>query len=550
MGNRTIVSNDLATPNLKADRNAFQIAHLAAIVESSDDAIVSKTLEGRILSWNRGATRIFGYEATEVIGQSIAIIIPPELHSQEIEILEKVKRGERIDHFDTMRIAKDGRRIPISLTVSPIRDPTGEIVGASKVARDNSERVRAEELLRAADKRKNEFMALLAHELRNLLAPIGYALAASKRANTNESRKRTEEIVARHFTHMTRLLEDLLDIARITQGKLQIRKAPTELSYIIGTAIETARPMVLSKKHTLSLDLPHPSVHLEADPVRLAQVFSNVLINAAKYTNPGGQIFLSATKEDRSVVITIRDNGIGIPADLMPRLFDFYAQGRDAVGRDEGGLGIGLSLVRGLVTLHGGTVEVYSEGPGLGSKFIIRLPIGNPTIDAFKDDATKEALQNTHLKVLVVDDNHDAAETCAALLEVLGHRVRIAYTGREALALSRTFQPNAILTDISLTDIDGYELAQTIRCSPWAGGVVLIAVTGWGMEEDRQRAFNSGFDHHLTKPVGVDAIESILNSVHAMARTTEGQCLGGPRRDSALKTSGSTDIDAPERVPR
>jgi PAS domain S-box-containing protein len=351
------------------------VALLAAIVQSSDDAIVSKTLEGRILSWNLGATRMFGYQPVEVIGRPITIIIPPELYAEEVEILAKLRRGERIDHFDTTRVAKDGRRIAVSLTVSPIRNANGVIIGASKTARDISERKYAEEALREANRRKDQFLALLAHELRNPLASVRYALAASSKASTAEAHQHTREIIERQVVHMTRLLEDLLDTARIARGTLEIKKTTTELTEVLRTAVETARPILNAKQHDLSLDLPEQSVHLDADPVRLAQIFSNVLINAAKYTNPRGHIALRAVPNGKDVLVTIQDDGIGISAELMPRLFDLYAQGAEAPKQRSGGLGIGLSLARGLVTLHDGTIEARSAGPDKGSEFIIRLPL-------------------------------------------------------------------------------------------------------------------------------------------------------------------------------
>jgi PAS domain S-box-containing protein len=522
---------DSPAPRPELPDPSFQLALLAAIVESSDDAIVSKTLEGRILSWNRGAARIFGYEAAEVIGKPITIIIPPELHAEERQILEKIGRGERIDHFDTTRVAKDGRRIAISLTVSPIRDPAGVIIGASKIARDISDRKRAEEALREADQRKDQFLALLAHELRNPLAAIRYALAAaSKRVGTVKLHKRTEEVIERQVTHMTRLLEDLLDIARITRGALEIKKSSTELTYIIGTAIETARPMLKAKGHTLSLDLPKQSVPLEGDPIRLAQVFSNILINAAKFTNNGGQIALRAVREPEWLVVSVRDNGIGISAELMPRIFDLYSQGHAAFARDESGLGIGLSLVHGLVALHGGTIEARSDGPGKGSEFIIRLPLGHAQA-IVEAELGKAPAPETGLNVLVVDDNRDAAETCAALLQASGHRVRTAYTGTQALELAHAFCPHALLANIGLPDINGFEVAQRVRASSWGSDIVLIAVTGWGKEDDRQRAFASGFDYHVTKPASAESIESILHSVSLMLHARKATVR--PKRSSA-----------------
>jgi PAS domain S-box-containing protein len=513
------------------------LALLAAIVESSDDAIVSKTLEGIIQSWNAGAARIFGYTAAEAIGQPITIIIPPELRDEERRILEQLRQGNRVDHFDTVRITKDGRRISISLTVSPIRDSRGVIVGASKVARDITERKRSEEALqeserrlmaseqalRDADRRKNEFLALLAHELRNPLAPIRYALAANKKpGRTLEQIRHSEEIIERQAGHMSRLLDDLLDVGRITRSALELRKTPTDLTFVVGSAIDTARPVLEGKKHTLSLDIPKHAVRLEADTVRLSQVFSNLLINAAKYTDPGGQIHLGASLEEGQIIVAIRDNGIGISAEMMPQLFKIFEQAPAALGRAEGGLGIGLALVQGLVTLHGGSVEARSDGPGRGSEFIVRLPVGMPVAESPELIAPEQSfVSGAGLKVLVVDDNRDAADSCAALLELTGLHVQTAYTGRGALALAESFRPHALLLDIGLPDFDGYQLATAIRATPWGRKIVLIAVTGWGQDEDRRRAFEAGCDHHLTKPIAPEAVESLLLALDPAFQTTK-----------------------------
>jgi PAS domain S-box-containing protein len=507
---------------------SVQLARLAAIVASSDDAIVSKTLDGHIQSWNAGAERIFGYQEHEVIGKPITIIIPEELQEEERRILDLVGRGERVDHFDTIRLTKDGRRIAISLTVSPVRDSRGHIVGASKVARDVSERKTAEQALREseqrlraseqalrdADRRKDEFLALLAHELRNPLAPIRYALAASKKdGRTPEQQKRAEEIIERQVAHMSRLLDDLLDVSRVTRGTLELKKNPTELTLVIGSAIETARPVLDAKRHTLSLDLPKHAVRLEADPVRLAQVFSNLLINSAKYTDPGGHIQLRAAQHGREVVVAVRDNGMGISGEMMPRLFTLFSQAPSAVGRSEGGLGVGLSLVRGLVSLHGGSVDALSDGPGQGSEFIVRIPVGAPSDSLHLEPAADVPVPGAGMKILVVDDRRDAADTCAILLELSGHNVQTAYTGQQALELAETFRPHVLLLDIGLPDFDGYQLARKIRGLSWGSQIVLIAVTGWGQEEDRNRAFEAGFDHHLTKPIAAETVESLIQSL-------------------------------------
>jgi PAS domain S-box-containing protein len=523
---------DKAMPDARRETEpvdySVQLALLASIVASSDDAIVSKTLDGLILSWNAGAARIFGYQASEVIGKPITIIIPPELQDEERRILSQVRQGERVDHFDTIRLTKDGRRIAISLTVSPVRDSAGTIVGASKVARDVSERKAAElalresaarlraseEALRDADRRKDEFLALLAHELRNPLAPIRYALAANrKEGRTPEQQKRAEEVIERQVTHMSRLLDDLLDVSRITRGTLELKKTPTELTLVVGSAIETARPILDSKHHTLALDLPTQAVRLDADAVRLAQVFSNLLINAAKYTDPGGRIQLRATQQGNELIVAISDNGIGIPNDMKPRLFTLFSQAQSAMGRSEGGLGVGLSLVRGLVSLHGGSVEALSDGPGKGSEFVVRIPVGVASDAPESDAATDAPVPGVGLKILVVDDSRDAADTCAILLELSGHHVQTAYTAQRALELAESFHPHVFLLDIGLPDLDGYQLAKKIRATPAGRAAFLIAVTGWGQEADRRRAFEAGFDHHLTKPIAAETVESLLQSL-------------------------------------
>jgi two-component system, chemotaxis family, CheB/CheR fusion protein len=555
----TLEPEDSAT----LERVERTMRHLAAIVESSDDAIVSKTLEGRIQSWNAAAERMFGYTAQEAIGQSITLIIPPERLAEEEHILATLRRGEPIDHFETTRIAKDGRRVDVSLTVSPVRDASGVVIGASKIARDVTERKRAERTLREreqalrdahaelqrraaeaelvnrrlraeitqresaeaalreADRRKDEFLALLAHELRNPLAPIRYALATNRKADrTPEQRIRAEEIIDRQVKHMSRLLDDLLDVSRITRGTLELKKSPTELTLVLGSAIETARPLLDAKRHTLSLDLPKDAVRLQADTVRLEQIFANLLINAAKYTDPGGHIQLRATREPHEIVVSVRDDGIGISEDMMPRLFTMFAQAHAALERAEGGLGVGLSLVRGLVRLHGGTIEARSEGPGRGSEFIVHLPLEERSDEGAEPDARSEDadLVCAGLRILVADDNRDAADTCATLLEVFGNRVQRAYTARRALELGQRFRPDVLLLDIGLPDLIGYELARKVRASEWGRRAVLIAVTGWGQEEDQRRALEAGFDHHLTKPIAAETLEALLQSVSATIR--------------------------------
>jgi PAS domain S-box-containing protein len=506
-------------------------AHLAAIVQSSDDAIVSKTLEGIIRSWNRAAERLFGYTAEEAVGHPITLIIPPERVQEEQEILQKLRCGERIEHFETVRVAKSGRRIDVALTISPICNANGVIVGASKIARDISERKaseqaqqrtigelrRAEEALREADRRKDEFLAVLAHELRNPLAPIRYAVAMARKGGRPESeRLQAQAIIERQVGHMGRLLDDLLDVSRITRGTLILRRSTVDLAAVVAAAQESARPLIESRGHALQIQLPAETLRLVADPVRLAQVLANLLINAAKYTDSGGRIELEARRKDGELIIAVRDNGIGISAEMMPRVFTLFAQASPALERSEGGLGIGLALVRGLLQLHGGSVTAHSGGVGQGSEFLLRLPIGNPgDIEGVYESRAPATVGTKALRVLVADDNRDSAQTCAALLEASGHEVSVAHTGREAFELACRLEPDALLLDIGMPELNGYQLAQRIRGTGWGRRAILIAITGWGQEQDKRQARAAGFDQHLTKPIDPNGLEVLLQSAAA-----------------------------------
>ena len=505
-------------------------AHLAAIVESSDDPVISKTLDGIIRSWNRAAERLFGYLADEAIGQHITLLIPAERVHEEEAILEKLRRGERIEHFETVRVAKNCRRIAVALTISPIRDASGVIVGASKIARDITEKKaaeeaqertiaelrRAEEALREADRRKDEFLAVLAHELRNPLAPIRYAVALARKGGAEGRRPQAQAIIERQVEHMSRLLDDLLDVSRITRGTLILRPSSVDLAAAVSAAQESARPLIEAKGHTLVLKLPEKPIRLVADPVRLAQVLANILINAAKYTDAGGRIELEAGREGHDLRVAIRDNGIGISEQMMPRMFTLFAQAAPALERSEGGLGIGLSLVRGLVELHGGSVSAHSKGVGHGSEFVVRLPIGNAAAPEPADAPLKQPRAPIEpLRLLVADDNCDSAATCAALLEASGHEVSVAHSGREAFDLACRLEPDALLLDIGMPELNGYQLAQRIRGTGWGRSAMLIAVTGWGQEEDKRRALAAGFDRHLTKPIDPEGLDSVLRQAAA-----------------------------------
>jgi PAS domain S-box-containing protein len=373
---------------------------------------------------------------------------------------------------------------------------------------------RSEQALREADRRKDEFLALIAHELRNPLAPILYSLAALKKTERGAQQQlHAEQVIERQVLHMSRLLDDLLDVSRITRGRLELKRTTVELSGVLDAAVEAARPLLDERHHRLSVELPEEPLRLEGDPVRLAQVFSNLLINAAKYTDPGGQVRLRAARAGAEIAVTVGDNGAGIASEVLPRLFTPFSPGTASGQYPSGGLGLGLSLVRGLVERHGGRVEARSAGVGQGSEFIVHLPLG--ASDAQAPTVPRPAPQAAPFrrqKVLVVDDNRDAADSCGALLELSGHEVQTAYSAHDGYLLAEAFRPHVLLLDIGLPDVDGYALARRIRAMHWGHDFTLVALTGWGQEADKSRAREAGFDHHLTKPVTFQQLDGLLRS--------------------------------------
>ena len=754
---------------------------LASIVESSNDAIVGKTLDGVIQSWNAAAERLFGYSSEQAVGQHISLVIPPERIAEEEQIIASLKAGRRIEHFETERMRSDGKRILVSLTISPIKDESGNVVGASKIARDVTAQRRAEqrerellteaaaanakfqaffdqgalfagimdldgtilepnrlswegcgytreqivgkpfwqgpwwtpsatlveqikkgsalaatgETFRAempyfiadgservvdltilpirdetgrvlflaptgtditdrkraeadrekfvtlvenstdfigmcdlngipffvnraglekvglnsieqarrtpvpdfffpedrdriineffpsvmenghgeievrfrhfktgearwmaykvlmltdsdgqpsafatvsqdvteqkrladnlrklaadlseADRRKNEFLATLAHELRNPLAPLCNMLEVLKRAEGDvEMLKRARDTIDRQLAQMVRLVDDLLDINRITHDRLELRKDEVELSSVIQHAVEAARPFVDKAGHDLRVDLPKEPIYLNADPARLAQVFGNLLNNGSKYTTPGGTIWVSAKRLDGEVVVTVKDTGAGIPTNKLSSIFEMFTQVDGYSERSQGGLGIGLTLVKRLVEMHGGSVEARSAGEGHGSEFVVRLPILNGTRGRPmpKPMAAREATQ-PH-RILIVDDNVDSAESLAMLLKITGNQTHMAHDGLEAIEAVEKHRPEVVLLDIGLPDLNGLDVCRHVREQSWGRDIVVIALTGWGQEEDRRKSQEAGFNGHLVKPVDYDELLELLSSL-------------------------------------
>ena len=645
---------DLSTVNLALASKVEAQSLLAAIVASSDDAIVSKTLEGRITSWNGGAERLFGYTAAEAIGQSIMMLVPDDQRDQELSILERIRNGQRVDHLDVVRVTKTGERRDISVTVSPVLDRHGRIVGASKTARDVTARKHAEarlqrseaesagavaklreshdvlalamragrmgtwsrdlvrdqvwwspelatifgmspddqdfsrlrlfdlvepedrerlpnaiqealaerrdyvlqfkfrhaatgesrwmeargkatygddgrpqmlhglgiditdqkravDALLEADRRKDDFLATLAHELRNPLAPIASGLHILRMASDDHAAAaQARAIMERQVAQMVRLVDDLLDVARITTGKVEMRHEPIDLASAISDAVETASPLIAAGGQVLRVIPPDEPIWVNADRTRLSQVFANLLNNSARYSEPGQSIELAVTREGSQAVVRVRDSGVGIHAEMLPRVFEMFRQADRTGGRSRGGLGIGLFIVRRIAEMHGGTVEATSAGLGQGAEFVVRIPAHEVHEQPATAPTTAAAIGR---RILIVDDNADAAESLGVLLAMGGHDTRLAHDGHAALAAAADFRPDVVFLDIGMPNLDGHETARRLREQPGGESMVIVALTGWGQAEDRRRSKEAGFNHHLVKPADPAVVSKLIASL-------------------------------------
>ncbi|HVG09721.1 MAG TPA: chemotaxis protein CheB [Thermoanaerobaculia bacterium] len=486
-------------------------ARLAAIVESSHDAIIGKTLEGTVTSWNAGAERLYGYTAEEAVGQNISLIAPPERIGELGPIFERLRRGQRVEPFETVRVRKDGTRLNIMLVVSPVFDASGRIVEASAIAHDITAQKRTEEALHEAARRKDEFLAMLGHELRNPLAPIrNCLLILDQPGATPEQAGRARQTLERQVQHLTRLVDDLLDVSRISQGKILLRTGRLDMAALVRTAVEDYRAPAADAGETLELDLPDRPLWVNGDPTRLAQCVGNVLHNAVKFTERGGRIEVALRAEDGQAVVSVSDTGVGVDAQTLQRLFEPFSQADSGIDRSRGGLGLGLALVKRLVELHGGTASAQSEGLGHGTRVELRIPLQEAR-DEPSAPAPGAADRRRARRCLLIEDNADAAETMGLLLELYGHQVRIASDGREGLEAARRFLPEIVLCDIGLPNgLDGYEVARRMRQDPALRAMSLVALTGYGQEEDQRRAREAGFDLHLTKPADPEKLERLL----------------------------------------
>ena len=513
-----------AAENLKES-----ITLLQAISDSVPDPLFVKDREGRMIFANPATFAASGKTAIQIIGHTDAEWMddPVKAHAIMANDREVMSSGE-VRVVEEWMDTPHGPRLFLG-TKAPRVDEQGRTIGLLGLSRDITDRKRAEDALQLseerlreanialadADRRKDEFLASLSHELRNPLAPIRSAaqILASPQVEESES-KWASEVIQRQVKHMSALLDDLLDVARITQGKLALKFDRVALSSIVDAAIESSKPLIDSKHHSLAVQLPSQNPVVNCDPVRLSQVISNLLINAAKYTDPNGHIRLLARVEGEQLTLSVKDDGIGIAANSLEQIFKMFSQLRGTGARSDGGLGIGLALVRGIVTMHGGVIEARSEGAGTGSEFVVTIPLAAASAagDSLHADGSPAGatVAPSAGRVMIADDNRDAAESLALLLRLDGYEVRTALDGEEALSVAQMFRPDIALLDIGMPRLDGYTVARRLRQESWGEHLTLVALTGWGAEDDRNRTYSAGFDAHLTKPVDLEQLAAAL----------------------------------------
>ena len=478
-------------------------------------AIFMLDADGCVASWNLGAERIIGYTAAEIIGRSVACLYPAEAAergSPERDLATVVAHGGM--EINGRRVRKDGTRFWANVVICSVHDLDGKLRGFAQVTRDLTERKQFKEL-EESQQRTHEFLAMLSHELRNPLAPLKTSVDIMRlREMSDPVLIRARDVIDRQVQHLTHIIDELLDVSRITSGRIRLTSEALDLQGVVLRAVETARPLFDSKSHTLEIEAPTSHVWVRGDLTRLTQVFVNLLNNAAKYTPDRGRIEVAIRSTDKSAAVHIRDNGIGIAAELLPRMFDLFTQGDRPLDRTDGGLGVGLALVHRLVSLHGGVVKAFSEGIGRGSELVVTLPQYCQEISMpVASDPPPPEPQQKRRRLMVIDDNKDAAESMSMLFELWGHEVICAYDGRGALETAAKYRPDAVFLDIGLPGMDGYEIAERLRELPESARTVLVAITGYGQDEDRRRSREAGIDHHLVKPVSPETLHKLLDSL-------------------------------------
>ena len=523
--------------DITARRRAEQArALLASIVDSSEDAIISKSLAGIITSWNNSAERMFGYTPEEAIGKSITIVIPAELREEETMILSRLRQGERIEHFETIRLTKSGKRINISLTVSPVRNKLGEIIGASKIARDITDKVRAEEeharLLaseraareraEAASRAKDEFVAMISHEIRSPLnAILGWSQMLRQGALDKTATTNALESIERNARAQAQLVSDLLDVSRVITGKLRINARPVDIMDSLESALESVHPAAEAKQIILDVQTEPYATVVTGDADRLQQVLWNLLSNAVKFTPRKGRVSVKITRIDSYLEVAVSDSGIGIPQEFLPFIFDRFSQADTTSTRKHAGLGLGLAIARHIVELHGGTITAESAGEGKGSTFRITLPvraIHQQAADSQQPSVSIDAIANeimlNGLRVMVVDDETETRELLNVMLSSHGAEVLVTSSGTEALAQIDEWQPAIIVSDIGMPVMDGYMFIKRVReLDSDHGNVPAIALTAYARADDRLRALAAGFQMQVPKPVEASELVMVIASL-------------------------------------
>ena len=524
----------------RQDPSELALQHLAAIVQDAEDAIISKNLESIVTSWNPAAERIFGYTAEEMIGQSILRIIPADLASEETDFINRIRKGERVVHHETRRLRKDGKTIHVSLTVSPIRDADGEIIGASKIARDITDKKileqqaadaledarRARYQAELASRAKDEFLAMVSHELRTpLTSVVGWVRMLRSGNLTPERVEQALEVIDRNVRSQAQLIEDLLDISRITMGKLRLDVRPVQPAAVINTAVESLRLAADARRIRIQTVLDSHAGPVAGDFERLQQVVWNLLSNAIKFTPKGGRVQVVLERVNSHIEIRVSDTGRGVKPEFLPFIFDRFSQSEPSTTRTHGGLGMGLAISKAIMELHGGTITAYSEGEGKGSTFAIsipimpvnkqQLPLDRVHPRAWTEISVECPPEISGLKILVVDDDSDTCDMIRAVLEQCGGQVHTATDADAALDAFSTWKPAVLISDIGLPEVDGYELLRRIREHEKHSGsrVPAVALTAFARIEDRVKALAAGYQMHVAKPVEPGELLAIVASL-------------------------------------
>ncbi len=486
-----------------------QLRRMSKVFMDAADPIIIEDLEGNIVDLNAEAERAYGWSRDELLGQRFTLLVPPSRQTHSKKLRQKCKNAENVRNVESVRVDRKGVTRPVLLTLSQLTDESGMPIGIATISKDISRQKKAEAEAQEAAKRRDDFLAMLSHELRN---PLGAVLSAvqvlDRKQPDSEGRQRACDVIERQSRQMARLLDDLLDVSRVTQGKIDIRKEVVDLTSLVGDAVEAVRSEIEARRHCLETKLPENPVHVEGDAARLLQIIENLLINAAKYTPPDGNILLAVDAVDGDAVIRVKDNGEGIAPEMRKKIFDLFVQGNRTLERSDGGMGVGLTLVQRLVQLHDGNVVANSEGLGKGSEFVVRLPLTAKPINLPKEPTIFESEEES--RILIVEDNADSREMLASLLQLSGYEVATAADGHEGLKAIKSERPDIALIDIGLPGLDGYDLARRVKSEMPDARPRLVALTGYGRAEDRQAVQDAGFDAHLVKPVQPDELTQVL----------------------------------------